>query len=58
MLAYALLTKISNLPFVNFLTSVLASRILASLVTSRLNVDRPRSSRSDRTTLSRAVAIT
>lgn len=55
---YALLTKISNFPPVSFSTESLASWILVSSVTSRLRVERPLSSRWDKTILSRAVAIT
>jgi hypothetical protein len=54
----ALLTNTSNLPPVIFSTSLFASRILISFVTSKLNILNPFSSRSDRTSLSRAVAIT
>lgn len=54
----ALLTKISSFPPVSFSTAVLASRMLGSEVTSRLRVERPFSSRSERTFLLRAVAIT
>lgn len=54
----ALLTKISSFPPVSADICCLASAMLEALVTSRLMVVMPSSSRSDKTSRSRAVAIT